>query len=70
VEIWLADNDQVRITAAANEIDRLLAEDPLSIGQVRTNLIRFLAEGPLGVYYEVCEADMQVRVRAVFRIPG
>ena len=68
-EIWLAEPDRPAVTAEADEIDRLLRTDPLEIGQVRTALVRFLAEYPLAVYYVVREQDMIVEVRAIWRLP-
>jgi hypothetical protein len=68
-EIWISEQDRARVTAAADEIDRLLGTDPEGIGQVRTDKIRLLVEPPLGVYYEVLPKDMKAQVRAVWRWP-
>lgn len=69
-EIWLLEADRARVTAAAAEIDRLLRDEPLAVGQVRTEIVRFLTEYPLGIYYIVRQQDMIVEVRAVWRLPA
>jgi plasmid stabilization system protein ParE len=68
-EIWLAAADQAAVSAASDDIDRLLMVNPLGVGEPRTAKIRYLYQMPLAVYYEVVPADRLVRVRSVWRPP-
>jgi len=68
-ELWLSASDKQRVTDAANRIDKLLAADPLGIGESRTAKVRLLVELPLAVYYQVSLDDMKVEVRGVWCPP-
>ena len=63
---WLAATDRQAMTMAANYIDRLLADDPESLGDVRFDTVRTLVEFPLGVEFEVVEQDRIVWVLAAW----
>ncbi len=55
--VWMASPDRNAVTSAANTIDRLLSEDPETRGEVRFDTVRTLSILPLGVDFEVIEAD-------------
>jgi hypothetical protein len=61
--LWLG-NPQIRqdVTAAADEIDRLLAIRPLELGVETGPNMRQYVEPPLKVLFKVTEADRLVRV--------
>jgi len=63
--IWLTADDRAAVTAAANEIDRLLRSRPLAVGESRSGNIRVLVIPPLAVHYEVLEDDCLVNVMTV-----
>lgn len=65
-DLWISASDRGAITAAANEVDRLLAANPLAQGESRFDQLRVTFEAPLGVEYEVHEADRLVYVLAVW----
>jgi plasmid stabilization system protein ParE len=48
-EIWLASKQRGAVAAAANELDRLLQQDPASVGESRTGnrRIKFIRRSPL-----------------------
>jgi len=69
-ELWLAAPDKPEVSAASDEIDRLLAISPLDMGELRTAKIRYLLVPPLAVYYEVRLLDRLVIVRNVWRPPA
>ena len=68
-DIWMNSPDRNDVTAASAEIDRLLKDDPLRVGQpMQSSVRRRLTVPPLGVLYEVIEDDKRVLVQAVFRV--
>ena len=62
-ELW-NNNPAIRqeIADSADEIDRSLAFDPLSIGKGTEGVGRAVVRPPLMLLYRVDEADRQVRV--------
>jgi hypothetical protein len=62
-ELW-NENPAIRqeIADAADEVDRSLAFDPLSIGDTTGGVGRLVIRPPLMVLYRVDEDDRQVRV--------
>jgi plasmid stabilization system protein ParE len=60
--IWIDAQDRQAVSAAANEIDRLLRVDPQSIGESRSGSERVLIVEPLVVAFEVEEDDRRVSV--------
>ena len=66
-ELWVAGPDRAAVAAAANAIDRTLANDPDTKGEARSGSTRILVEDPLAVYFRVSEPDRLVTVRAVWR---
>ncbi len=60
--VWLAAADRNAITSAAHTIDRLLAQDPETRGEVCFDTVRALSVPPLGVEFEVIEPDRMVYV--------
>jgi hypothetical protein len=59
-------SDRQAVTDAANEIDRLLAIEPLDIGESREEGRRILLVPPLGVTFYVVSEDRIVRVLDVW----
>lgn len=69
LEIILQDEEtQARCAAAAREIDRRLAADPLSFGESRYDDFRIAFELPLGVDYEVLQDVRTVIVYNVWHV--
>ena len=64
-QFWIAATDRAAVSAAANAIDRELAEDPGEKGVEVAPAIFELTVLPLRVLYEVSEADRQVKVAGV-----
>jgi hypothetical protein len=64
--VWMASSDRSGVTRAANEIDRLLAVDPQTIGDLRFDTVRSAVVWPLGVEFEIDEDDRMVRVLSVW----
>lgn len=64
--VWLAAADRNAVTSAANVVDTLLATNPESRGDLRFDTVRTLAVPPLGVDFEVVEADRIVYVLTVW----
>jgi hypothetical protein len=65
-ELWLAASDRASITAAVDEIDRLLAIDPHGAGESRSEFTRVLFVPPVGVFFEVDDASKVVEVLKVW----
>jgi hypothetical protein len=66
---WLNASDRNAVTSAAHEIDTLLSEDAERRGQARFDTVRTLVVPPLGVDFDVIEADRIVYVLTVWPIP-
>src|SRR5262245_37626331 len=60
--VWTDADDRKAVTSAAHAIDGLLAQKPESVGRVCFDTVRSFSVPPLGVDYEVIDAD---RVRSV-----
>lgn len=58
--IWIAADDRGAVTTAAQEIERVLADAPLSHGESREPNLRILFVPPLGVRYLVEPVDLRV----------
>jgi hypothetical protein len=65
---WIQAEDRAAVTAAGNEIDRLLAISPREQGESRGGMVRVMFARPLAVEYEVIEDDCKVRVLTVWRV--
>lgn len=68
--LWLAAKDRAALTEAANEIDRLLMEQPEEVGESREGRSRILFVLPLVVFYEVDAAVQRVIVRRLRHLLG
>jgi len=66
--IWLQTYDPA-VTAASNQIDRLLARDPFGHGQPAHEGLYKLTVPPLTAYYAVDQAKKTVEVSAVRYTP-
>jgi hypothetical protein len=64
-QVWLDAPDRNAVTAAANEVDRLLAIDPAGQGESRAAGLRVLIVEPLMVGYMVNDDDRRVIVFSV-----
>lgn len=60
--IWLAAADRNAITAANDAIDAVLREDADTVGRPVFDTVRQYEHPPLGVQFEVVEADRIVYV--------
>jgi len=60
--VWLAANNRQAVTSAATTIDDLLTSDPEVRGEPRFDTVRSLSIPPLGIDFEVIEADRVVWV--------
>jgi hypothetical protein len=65
--IWTNATDRVDVTAAANFIDAVLAQDPWNVGESRLGVSRVLIRPPLAVAYDVIDDDAKVIVWDVWR---
>ncbi len=66
---WLNAAVRNAVTSAAHAIDMLLSTDPETRGELRFDTVRTLTVPPLGVDFEVVEADRIVYVLSVWYIP-
>lgn len=66
-ELWNTAADRQSIADAANQIDAVLRQSPLLVGESRERGLRILLQKPLGVLYRVHEHDRQVVVGHVWR---
>jgi hypothetical protein len=66
IDLWISNSDRDMIGRAADEIDSLLTTSPLDVGESRTGSTRILIVPPLGVFYDVNEADRRVTVWSVW----
>jgi hypothetical protein len=60
--LWVNAADQNAVTSAADEIERLLARDPLGHGESRGGNKRLLFEPPLAALYQVDPKRRRVTV--------
>jgi hypothetical protein len=63
---WINAPDAQAVADAADKIDRLLASNPLEVGESRGGNTRVIIEPPLTVLYDVYPDDSLVEVFAVF----
>ncbi len=68
--IWMNARDQQAVTNAADEIDRILASDPLRSGESRDGNTRIIIEQPLTALFELYPDDKLVEVFSVFYWAG
>ena len=64
--IWINTPDPQAVDNAADEIDRILASNPLEVGESRGGRKRIVIEWPLTVLYEMFTEDAVVEVFLVF----
>jgi hypothetical protein len=64
--IWLNSLNRQAVANAADQIDRILSDNPLGAGESRDGNTRILTERPLTVLYDVYLDDALVEVFAVF----
>jgi len=65
--LWQASSQQGAISAAADQIDRVLGQRPLDEGESRGGSMRVIFLPPLGVFYHVSEDDRLVSVLRVWQ---
>jgi hypothetical protein len=66
--VWVDASDQNAISFAANTIDGLLTNDPDSLGEVVFDTVRRLSLPPLGIEFEVIDAEQIVYVLSVWTV--
>jgi plasmid stabilization system protein ParE len=64
--LWLDATDRASMTAAVDEIDRLLAMDPHRAGESRTENTRVLFEPPVGAFFDINDSSKVVEVLKVW----
>ena len=64
--LWLDSPQPNAVKLAADDIDRLLQESPMTAGESRSDDRRILLVAPLGVIYRVIEPDHTVNVLQVW----
>jgi len=69
-DVWLHAGDRNSVTAASYAIDNILRDDPDLVGTFRFDTVREFHYPPLGVEFEVNEADRLVTVLNVWPIPS
>ena len=65
--MWENRSTRAAVTAAANEIDRLLKTNPEEVGESRSSGQRIVLVSPLGATFEVREHDRLVVVTHVWQ---
>jgi len=68
-QLWTSAPDRNAVALAADTIDNLLRDNPLSVGESRPDNRRIIFVLPLAVTYTVSELDRTVKVLKVWR-PG
>ena len=68
-EAWLQASDPGAVTAVQNEIDRLLARDPIGSGQHLHEGLYQIVEPPLTAFYAVDNQQRRVEVSQVWYTP-
>jgi hypothetical protein len=68
-DLWVQAADRQAVTDAQAEIDRTLAQDPLSTGHPLPEGLYRLVVPPLAVLYSVDQTRRHVAVEAVWPIP-
>ena len=63
--LWAGATDRAMVTWAVEQIDRLLARDPLGQGESRSGDDRILFVPPLAAMYRVDVANRTVRVFSI-----
>jgi len=66
--VWMDAHDRNAVTSAASIVDQLLAQEPETQGEVRFDTIRSFAVPPLGVDFEIVEADRMVYVLSAWDV--
>jgi plasmid stabilization system protein ParE len=64
-ELWLHAADRNALAAAADSIEKMLRSDPLNAGEMLTDSLRIITEGPLTAAYKVSALDRLASVWAV-----
>jgi len=64
--IWNEAEDRAEVAAASDDIDRLLAEHPATLGESRGGSARIAFVGRLAIDFHVEEDDRMVTVAAVW----
>ena len=65
--LWVSAPDKSQVRAAADAMDRELAENPLHAGESREGTSRILVWSPLAVEFDVIVDDRKVIVWHVWR---
>jgi plasmid stabilization system protein ParE len=68
VRLWTDADDRRAVTAAANEIDRLLKSNPRGQAESRRGGVRVVFIDPLGVFFDIQDEDRLVSVLRVWHV--
>ncbi len=66
-DLWLKAEDRNAMAEMADRMDNLLRRDAHELGESRSEGVRILVIPPLGVEFEVQEADRMVYVLSIWR---
>lgn len=66
-DFWLMATERQAVADAAYRLERELGNDPLTAGESRDATTRVAFDGPLGVFYEISDADRLVTILKVLR---
>ncbi len=61
-DLWMKTADRHELAAAANRLEKALSSFPASIGEASHGVTRIAFDGPMGVVYDVSDADCLVTV--------
>jgi hypothetical protein len=64
-KLWLGAADRNAVSMAADAIDRKLRSDPLNAGEMLTDELGVVIQGPLKAAFHISELDRLVSVWAV-----
>ena len=65
-DLWIEASDRPAVTSAVDEIDRILAADPLTAGESRSEQTRVVFISPIGVFVDIDESAQIVNVLKVW----
>jgi hypothetical protein len=66
--VWMELEDRQSVTDASDQIDERLKQNPQDVGESRTGSLRITFDNPLGLIFNVSDADRRVTVLSVWSI--
>jgi hypothetical protein len=64
---WVDGHDRPTIADVVDRLDRAFAQDPLAVGESRSDAYRMEVSGPLAFIFHVSEEDRKVTVVRVWQ---